>query len=77
VLVLPAEVERRCVELTRRLGLVYGAIDLIVTPAGEYVFLEINPTGEYGWIEDATGLPISDAICDLLLARAAAKGASS
>ncbi len=75
--VLPAGVERRCVELTRRLGLVYGAIDLIVTPAGEYVFLEINPTGEYGWIEDATGLPISEAICDLLLARAAAKGASS
>ncbi|HEY0476224.1 MAG TPA: hypothetical protein VGD37_01800 [Kofleriaceae bacterium] len=67
---LPAEIERRCVELTRRLELCYGAIDLIVTPAGDYVFLEINPAGEHGWIEHATGLPISAAICDLLLAPA-------
>jgi MvdD-like protein with pre-ATP grasp domain len=67
---LPAEHERRCVELTRRLGLCYGAIDLIVTPDGEYVFLEINPAGEYGWVEDLTRLPISEAICDLLLAGA-------
>lgn len=63
---LPRDVERRCVEITRRLDLCFGAIDLIVTPAGEYVFLEINPAGEYGWIEAATGLPISEAICDLL-----------
>jgi hypothetical protein len=32
------------------------------------VFLEINPGGEYAWIEDLTGLPISEAICDLLVA---------
>lgn len=74
---LPRDIERRCVELTRRLDLCFGAIDLIVTPAGEYVFLEINPAGEYGWIEAATRLPISEAICDLLLAGRAVPGVPS
>lgn len=64
---LPSDIERLCVELVERLGLCYGAIDMIVTPDGRYVFLEINPNGQYLWIEEATGLPISDAICDLLI----------
>jgi hypothetical protein len=66
---LTPEVARRCVTLTHRLGLCFGAIDLIVTPAGECVFLEINPGGQYLWIEEMTGLPISAAICDLLASR--------
>lgn len=57
----------RCVALVAALGLRYGAIDLIVTPDGEHLFLEINPAGEYGWIEETTSLPITDALCDLLL----------
>ena len=64
---LPAEVAQRCLHLVARLGLYYGAIDMILTPDGRYVFLEINPNGQYLWIEQATRLPISDAICDLLL----------
>lgn len=66
---LPADVERACLELVRRLGLRYGAIDMVLTPDGRYVFLEINPNGQYLWIEMITGLPISDAICDLLVER--------
>jgi hypothetical protein len=65
---LPEEVERRCLRLLERLGLCYGAIDMIVTPDGQYVFLEINPNGQYLWVEEVTGLAISDAICDLLMA---------
>jgi glutathione synthase/RimK-type ligase-like ATP-grasp enzyme len=64
---LPSGVEQRCVQLVEQLGLCYGAIDMVVTPDGRYVFLEINPNGQYLWIEEATGLPISDAICDLLM----------
>ncbi len=64
---LPREVERRCLQLVERLGLCYGAIDLILTPDDHYVFLEINPNGQYLWIEDTTGLPISEALCDLLI----------
>lgn len=73
---LPPEVEARCVALTRKLGLRYGAIDMILTPDGRYVFLELNPTGEYAWIEGYTGLPITEAICDLLV-QLARSGASA
>ncbi|MFI6817635.1 MvdC/MvdD family ATP grasp protein [Nonomuraea sp. NPDC050328] len=65
---LPAEVERRCLELTAALGLHFGCIDLIVTPEGEYVYLEINPAGQWGWIEATTGLPIAAAVADWLIA---------
>ncbi|MGW0801566.1 MvdC/MvdD family ATP grasp protein [Nonomuraea sp. NPDC002799] len=65
---LPDDVARRCVDLAAALGVSFGAIDLILTPDGEYVFLEINPNGQWGWIEDLTGLPISDAIADWLTA---------
>lgn len=63
---MPDEVRGRCLELVRRLDLRFGAIDLIVTPEGRYVFLEINPNGQWMWIEDETGLPVSDVLCDAL-----------
>jgi hypothetical protein len=64
---LPDDLQERCRCLLARFGLTYGAIDVILTPDGRYVFLEINPSGQYLWVEGATGLPISDAICDLLI----------
>ena len=64
---LPADVARRCVELVKQSRLTYAAIDLILTPDDRYVFLELNSAGEYGWIEQLTGLPISEAIADYLL----------
>ncbi len=65
---LPPSVGEQCVRLVAELGLCYGAIDLVLTPDGRYVFLELNPNGQYLWIEEVTGLPITDAICDLLMA---------
>ncbi len=56
--------------LMRSLDLRYGAIDLIRTPAGELVFLEVNPTGEWGMLERDLHLPISDALADALIAGA-------
>ncbi|MEU6739687.1 MvdC/MvdD family ATP grasp protein [Streptosporangium sandarakinum] len=64
---LPGEVAGRCVAMTERLGLAFGAFDLILTPDGRYVFLEVNPNGQWLWAEELTGLPISEAVCDLLL----------
>lgn len=65
---LPSEVARCLNSLMAEFGLVFGAIDLIRTPAGEYVFLEVNPTGEWGMLERDLGYPISEAIADALLA---------
>jgi glutathione synthase/RimK-type ligase-like ATP-grasp enzyme len=47
-------------------GLIFGALDFVITPDGEWVFLEINPTGQYGFIEHATGAPLSAQLADLL-----------
>jgi len=67
VVQLPAEVVSALQELMSELGLVFGAVDLICTPSGEYVFLEVNPGGEWGMLERDLGLPISEAIAEALL----------
>ena len=69
---LPPEIEALCLTLVQSLGLCFGAIDMILTPDGEYVFLEINSNGQWAWIEGLTGLPIADAIAELLVAGAPA-----
>jgi glutathione synthase/RimK-type ligase-like ATP-grasp enzyme len=64
---LPSNVEEQCVALVENLGLKFGAIDLIVTPEREYVFLEINPSGQWVWIEQlCPELRIRDALIHLL-----------
>ena len=63
---LPLEVEEKILGLMDYFSLNYGAIDIILTPEGKHVFLELNPSGEFFWLEQ-TGLPISNAIADLLL----------
>ncbi|MBV9357172.1 MAG: ATP-dependent carboxylate-amine ligase [Chloroflexi bacterium] len=64
---LPEDVAERCRALVAELGLRFAAIELLLTSDGRYVLLEINPNGDFLSIEVATGLPISEAICDLLL----------
>jgi MvdC family ATP-grasp ribosomal peptide maturase len=64
---LPTKVASGLQALMSELGLVFGAVDLIYTPAGEYVFLEVNPGGEWGMLERDLGLPISEAIAKALL----------
>ncbi len=46
--------------------MVYGALDFIVTPEGQHVFLEVNPAGQYLWVEAQTKLPITAALADVL-----------
>lgn len=63
---LPKEIEDKCFALTKELGLCFGAIDLIEKPNNEFVFLEINPNGQWAWVEALTGLPISKTIAEHL-----------
>lgn len=51
--ILPEPVKSACIALMRQLGLAFGCIDLIVTPSGDYIFLEINHMGQFLWVEDA------------------------
>jgi glutathione synthase/RimK-type ligase-like ATP-grasp enzyme len=63
---LPTQLQKRCVALTKALNLRYGAIDLILDKKGKYWFLEINPNGQWAFVEDDTGQPIGKAIAELL-----------
>lgn len=53
-------------QLMQQLGLAFGAIDLVETPEGEYVFLEVNPSGQWLWIDEMLDLGITDAVADWL-----------
>jgi len=63
---LPAALSASLLELQRRLQLVYGAIDMRRTPEGEYYFLEVNPAGQWQFVEQRTALPITRAMADCL-----------
>jgi glutathione synthase/RimK-type ligase-like ATP-grasp enzyme len=70
---LPPEIERRCIQLVHSYGLTYGAIDLIVTPEGEYVFLENNPAGQFLFVEQLVPeLRMCDAVAQCLIEGAGA-----
>ncbi len=65
---LPEDVEEKLFKLMNYLGLNYGAIDIIVTPDGEHIFLEVNPVGEFFWLEKYSPYyPISQAIGEILV----------
>ena len=74
---LPREVEESILRLMDYFCLNYGAIDIIVTPDGRHVFLEVNPVGEFFWLERHPGLPIAESIADVLLERAPRRTSSS
>ncbi len=64
---LPAEIEKQCLEVIHDYGLNFGAIDLIRTPEGQYVFLELNCNGQWLWVEELTEQPLLESMVRLLL----------
>lgn len=62
----PADVAAGVRALMDGFGLVYGALDFVLTPDGRWVFLEVNPTGQYGYIEHHTSAPLTAQLADLL-----------
>jgi glutathione synthase/RimK-type ligase-like ATP-grasp enzyme len=64
---LPAEVQVKITNFMKTLGLQYGAIDMRKQPDGGYVFLEINPAGQWLFIEEKTGQPIAASLAELLV----------
>jgi hypothetical protein len=64
---LPDEIQQALFALTNYYRLLYAAIDLLYTPEKEYVFLELNPVGQLGWLEQPTGLPLFRTLALLLI----------
>jgi glutathione synthase/RimK-type ligase-like ATP-grasp enzyme len=71
---LDPSVARMCVSLARRLNLELAGLDLIETPEGETVFLELNAAGQWAWVEHATGMPIAAAVADRLISGSRGRG---
>ena len=49
-----------------RFRLVFGAFDFAVGEDDRWWFLECNPSGQWHWLEDETGLPMCAALADFL-----------
>lgn len=62
----PDEIRGALTRFLADFGLNFGAFDFAVTADGAWWFLECNPNGQWAWLEDAAGLPITHAIADLL-----------
>ncbi len=63
---LPSEITDRCRSMLRILGLEFGAFDFAIDKKGTCYFLEVNPNGQWYWLEDLAGVLISDAIVAIL-----------
>jgi len=63
---LPGEIAQKCFDLAAILNLNFAAIDFILDGNGNYIFLEINPNGQWAWIEKQLDFKISDEITTLL-----------
>lgn len=63
---VPDDVRAGVLGWLKHFGLSFGAFDFAVTPSGDWVMFECNPSGEWSWIQSKTGLPIAAHIADLL-----------
>lgn len=64
---LDPQTEAACRRIAQALDLLWTGIDFRLTPGGQYVFLEANPSPMFLGFEQATGLPLTEALADVLL----------
>lgn len=66
---VPAVIRSGVAAMMQKMKLAYGAFDFGVTANGNWVFFEVNPTGEFAWLETECQWPLRDSLIDVLLAR--------
>ena len=66
---LPDAIENKLQKMMNVLNLNTGSIDLVLGKDGEYYFLELNPTGQVGWVSDYGGYNIEEKIATYLLTK--------
>jgi glutathione synthase/RimK-type ligase-like ATP-grasp enzyme len=64
---LPEPVQVALHRMMRSFEINFASIDMIVTPEGEFVFLDLNPNGQWLWLEEELGLPLVANMADLLM----------
>jgi glutathione synthase/RimK-type ligase-like ATP-grasp enzyme len=63
---VPEDLRNKCIGMLKALGISFGAFDFIRSKSGKYYFLEVNPNGQWVWIENDTRQPISESIINFL-----------
>lgn len=63
----PETVQKQSIAITKVLLMEWTAIDLRLTPEGEYIFLEANPSPMFLHFERQTGFPITQTLIQLLM----------
>jgi glutathione synthase/RimK-type ligase-like ATP-grasp enzyme len=63
---LPAIIQHQLLALVHHFHLQFAAIDMIISPQDEYYFLEVNPSGQWMWLQTRAGVPIAEAIAQFL-----------
>lgn len=71
---LPGTLQEKIGRLMHELDLTFGAIDMIRHTGGSYVFLEVNPQGEWGMLQKHLGYPIGETIAEKLKGKSLSAG---
>jgi glutathione synthase/RimK-type ligase-like ATP-grasp enzyme len=74
---LPEPVQAALHRLMRSFEINFASIDMIVTPEGEFVFLDLNPNGQWLWLEEDLGVPLVANMADLLTTEYSAADAAA
>jgi D-alanine-D-alanine ligase-like ATP-grasp enzyme len=59
---LPPEIEKKLIQLSKKIGVNCGSIDMIVTSNNDFVFLEINPIGQFGMVSTPCNYVLNEKI---------------
>lgn len=64
---VPPDIRDKAIHVLRLLGLEMGIFDLKESPNGEWVWLEVNPQGQFLFLEPLTKLPLAEYFTDYLI----------
>jgi len=70
---MPSELEDRLRELMSALNLETGSLDIVRTVDGRYVFLEVNPVGQFGMVSEPCNYMLEKKVASALAERFYAK----
>jgi glutathione synthase/RimK-type ligase-like ATP-grasp enzyme len=70
MVMLPESVAKKCLAMCKLLSLTFAAFDLILDCRGEFIFLELNPAGQFLFVEHhVPQIEMLDAFCHFLAGR--------
>jgi len=64
---LPPEIRTFCSDMLQHYGLHFGAFDFIYSKNGRYCFLELNPNGQWLWLQEKSGYDLTKEIAENLI----------